>query len=472
MNINRIPYMFNVSELKKIFNKAEFVNYSADIKINSVEHDTRRISPQSLYVAIKGDNLDGHDFIIDAQNKGAVACICEKKIEGASLVQIIVKDSVKAYGELARYWRDKLKCPVLGLTGSNGKTTTKDLIYAVLSKKFKTVRTIGNFNNLIGVPYTILSFPLDAEFAVVEMGMNAKGEIASLSYIADPSAALITNIGRAHIGRLGSIDAIKKAKTELFDHVLKAQGTFCLNMSDERICDWTSYNRPKNTITYCCANDTNDDDCSCQVCVKALSSASGSQKFKVFCSKTATEVVGEINLAGMHNLHNVAAAIAVGVNFGIDLKTCVQALKDFVPPAMRSNMMEKEGVTYIVDCYNANPDSMLAAIRSLASTKEANRKVAVIGDMGELDGMEKELHREVGKALAESGIDLVYVIGTFSANYKEGFDSVISPKGKFFIYKKEQMDVLKQELFSSLHKGDYVLVKASRSSKLEAVLDK
>jgi len=463
--------MLNVFELKTLFNKAEFVNCSTDIKINSVEHDTRRISAQSLYVAIKGDNLDGHDFVIDAQNKGAVACLCEKRTAGASLVQIIVKDSVKAYGELARYWRNKLKCPVLGLTGSNGKTTTKDLIYTVMSKKFKTVRTMGNFNNPIGVPYTILSFPLEAEFAIVEMGMNAKGEVACLSKIADPDAALITNIGRAHIGRLGSIDAIKAAKMELFDYVLKKKGSFCINLSDKKINNWVTSNKPKNIITYCCTNSDNDE-CSCQVCVKAISSTGNSQKFKVFCSKTAEEVTGEIKITGIHNLHNVAAAIAVGVKFGLDVKTCVHALKDFVPPSMRSNIMEKDGVTYIVDCYNANPDSMLAAISSLSTTKEATRKVAVLGDMGELEGMEKELHKEVGRALAENKIDLVYVIGNFSENYKEGFESVNSSKGKIVVYAKEQMDLLKKELFSTLKKGDYVLIKASRSAKIEAVLNK
>ncbi len=461
--------MLNVSELKQVFNKAEFINYSADVQINSVEHDTRRISKQSLYVAIKGESLDGHDFVIDAQNKGAVACICEKEIKGASLVQIVVKDSVKAYGTLARYWRDKLKCPVLGLTGSNGKTTTKDLVYTVMSKKFKTVRTTGNFNNPIGVPYTLLSFPLDAEFAVVEMGMNAKGEVDMLSHIADPDVALITNIGRAHIGRLGSIDAIKDAKTEVFNYVLKKNGSFCINLSDERIKSWVDSNKPKKVITYCCSSSDNDD-CACQVCVKALSSTGNSQKFKVFCSKTTEEVEGEIKLIGIHNLHNVAAAIAVGVNFGIDVKTSVKALNDFIPPAMRSNIIEKDGVNYIVDCYNANPDSMLAAIATLAETKEATRKVAVVGDMGELDGMEKELHKEVGKSLAENKIDLVYVIGDYSENYKEGFNSVNGPKGKLFIYAKDQMDLLKKELFPALKKGDYVLVKASRSSKLEAVL--
>jgi len=466
-----MPYMLNVSELKKVFNKAEFVNYSTDTELCSVEHDTRRILPRSLYIAIKGDNFDGHDYVIEAQNKGAVACICERKIEGASLVQIIVEDSIQAYGELARYWRGKLKCPVLGLTGSNGKTTTKDLIYTVMSKRFKTVRTTGNFNNLIGVPYTILGFPLDAEFAVVEMGMNAKGEVASLSRIADPDVALITNIGRAHIGKLGSIDAIKAAKTELFDYVLQKDGSFCLDLGDERIKAWVDSNKPKNVITYCFTNSDNNE-CLCQICVKLISSTGASQKFKVFCSKTAEEVVGEIKITGAYNLQNVAASIAVGVNFGLSLKTCVQALNDFIPPAMRSNTIEKEGVTYIVDCYNANPDSMLAAIRSLSASREARRKIAVIGDMLELDGMEKELHKEVGKALAESSIDVVYVIGKFSLNYKEGFDHVVGAKGKLFVYAKDQMDLLKKDLSHSLKKGDHVLVKASRGAKLEAVLNK
>jgi UDP-N-acetylmuramoyl-tripeptide--D-alanyl-D-alanine ligase len=463
--------MFNISELKAVFKKAEFINERPDIKITSVEHDTRRIKPKSLYIAIQGDNLDGHDFVVEAMNKGAVACICERKIDNAALTQIIVKDSVKAYGELARFWRDRMKCPVLGLTGSNGKTTTKDLIYTILSKKFKTARTQGNFNNLIGVPYTILGFPLNAECAIVEMGMNAMGEIAALSKIADPDVALITNIGRAHIGRLGSMDAVISAKTELFDYVLKKGGSFCLNVDDEKVNTWVDSNKPKKSITYCYAN-SDEKECSAQVCVKAISSTGKSQKFKVYCSKTGEEVAGNIKIIGSHNLNNVVAAIAVGVFFGMDVKSCVKALKDFVPPAMRSNVVKKEGVTYIVDCYNANPDSMIAAIRSMEMAKEASRKIAVVGDMLELDGMENELHKEVGLELAQNKFDLVFAIGKYSPNYIEGFESFKGDKGKLFAYSSDQMQKLRKDLFPSLKRGDYVLIKASRGSKLEAVFDK
>ncbi len=463
--------MFTISELKTVLTNAEFVNEGLDVTISSVEHDTRRIKSKSLYVAIKGENLDGHDFVIDAMNKGAVACICERKVANATITQIIVKDSVKAYGELARYWRNRIKYPVLGLTGSNGKTTTKDLIYTILSKKFRTVRTLGNFNNLIGVPYTILGFPLDAECAVVEMGMNAPGEIASLSKIADPDIALITNIGRAHIGRLGSIEAVVSAKTELFDYMLKKNGAFCLNMDDERINNWADVNRPQKVISYCYTDD-DAKECSSHICVKALSSSGRSQEFRVYCSKTGEEISGEIKIAGSHNLNNVSAAIAAAVFLGMDVKSCVKALKDFVPPAMRSNIVKKDGITYIVDCYNANPDSMIAAIRSLEMVKEASRRVAVVGDMLELDGMEKELHKEVGLALAENKFDLVYAIGNYAINYREGFESFSGNKGRLFTYSSEEMQKLRSELFSSLRNGDYVLVKASRGSKLELVFDK
>jgi len=464
--------MFNISELKAVFKKAEFINDSANVTIDSVDHDTRRLSKNSLYVAIKGENLDGHSFVIDAEKKGAVTCLCEHKIEGASLTQIIVKDSVKAYGELARYWRDKFKCPVIGLTGSNGKTTTKDLIYTVLSKKFKTVRTEGNFNNLVGVPYTVLSFPLDAEYAVVEMGMNAKGEIANLSGIADPDIALITNIERAHVGRLGSLEAVMNAKLELFDHALKKNAAFCLNVGDAKIRTWVELKRPRKFITYCCVNKDSDDCSAAHVCLKALSSTGTSQKFKVYCSRTAEEVDGEIKITGLYNLSNVAAAIAIGVYLGMDVKACVNALKDFIPPAMRSNVVKKDNVTYVIDCYNANPDSMIAAIKSLEMVKEASRKIAVVGDMYELDGMEKELHSEVGKALAESNFDIIYAIGKYAESYKAGFDAFKGKKGKFFAYSNDQLEMLKKELSDSVKEGDHVLIKASRASKLEAVLNK
>ncbi|MEI6079097.1 MAG: UDP-N-acetylmuramoyl-tripeptide--D-alanyl-D-alanine ligase [bacterium] len=458
--------MFRFSEISKnIFDPKTTFLSKDDVLITNVEHDTRRIKAGALYVALKGENLDGHDFVKDAKNKGAVACLVEKKIENVDIAQIIVPDTLYAYGELARYWRGRMKYPIIGLTGSNGKTTTKDIIFTILSYKNKVFKTQGNFNNLIGVPYTLLGFPLEADYGIIEMGMNASGEIARLAVIADPGLGLITNIGRAHIGKLGSAEAVFAAKMELFNYLVqKKDSTFIINLSDKMISSWASNKDIKNKVTFC-----NSISCSADVVIEQVSDNSQEQDFKVIIKGGETGT-GSIKLSGIHNLSNVAAGIAVVCAFGISLDDCLKGLESFIAPAMRSNMLVKDGVKYLVDCYNANPDSMEAAIDAGSKVEGVKRRIAVIGDMLELDDFSPRLHQEIGEYLGNKKYDYVFAIGQYASNYEKGFLK-LSSKDKISIYDAEDIMVLKSDLKSFIKKGDFVLVKASRGMKLETVLD-
>ncbi|MEI6092453.1 MAG: UDP-N-acetylmuramoyl-tripeptide--D-alanyl-D-alanine ligase [bacterium] len=458
--------MFKISDLHKNIKENNIIFIGKeDVLISSVEHDTRRIQKGALYVAIKGDNLDGHDFVNDAVAKGAVACLVSKKIKNVDIPQIIVSDTVYTYGEIAKYWRKKIKYPIVALTGSNGKTTTKDIIYTILAHKHKVCRTQGNFNNLIGLPYTLLSFSKDAEYGIVEMGMNAKGEVARLSEIADPDFALVTNVGRAHIGKLGSIEAVLAAKMELFDYMLKKdKNLFVVNASDKLISEWISEHNVKSKITYSCPPLKGAD-----INVEQISEDFEQQGFKV-SSKDGRVVTGNIQLSGIHNLYNVTAGIAAAFSLGIKIDDAAQALRTFIPPSMRSNVVLRDGVKYLVDCYNANPDSMTAAINTGIKVDGVKRHLAIVGDMLELDDFSAQLHQEIGSLLAQKKYDHVFVIGNYAEDYKKGFLKYSSVDG-ISSYKSEDILTLKKDIKAFIKSGDFVLLKASRGMKLETILN-
>ncbi len=455
--------MLNIKDLIEVFGAENIKGDTSKLVINSVEHDTRRLRPDSLYVAIKGDNLDGHDFVEDAQAKGASACIVSRHIVNVDIPQVIVHDTVQAYGKLASYWRSRIKYPLIAVTGSNGKTTTKDMLFSVLSFKHKTVRTDGNFNNLIGAPYTLLSFPLDAEYGIVEMGMNSHGEIEKLSQMTRPNLGLITNIGRAHIGLLGSIEGIFKAKMELFDQVIKDKGSLCVNMSDPMISKWFTSKRPDvQSFTY------SIDGADAELKVRPLGFNAGSEHFEASLNGKKT-IKGSIPVMGIHNVHNAASAIAIGVMMGMDLKDCIEGVKDFKGSKLRSSIVEKNGVIYFVDCYNANPDSMKAAILSTAEYKTTGNKIAVIGDMLELESMSDELHKEIGSFVASKGFDSVFVYGNYSQRYADGFLSSGGKTANLHVYSFGDMASMKKDLRSIVKEGDLVVVKGSRGMKLEEI---
>ena len=456
--------MFNIKELYELFGVDVKIAASADTVINSVDHDTRRLKPNSLYVAIKGDNLDGHDFIKDAVSKGAVACLVEKQMPDISVPQIVVNDAVQAYGKLASYWRTKIKYPLVAVTGSNGKTTTKDMLYSVLSFKNVAVKTDGNFNNLIGVPYTILSFPLDADFGIVEMGMNAKGEIKKLAKITKANFGLITNIGRAHIGLLGSMNDVFEAKMELFDELLSSDGGVCVNLSDPMISKWFMSKKIKTPfITYGLEKDAVNAD----VKLSPLGLKAGLEKFNVTFKGSTFEA--EISVVGIHNVQNACSAIATGILMGLDPKDCVKAVANYKGSKLRSSIVEKDDVTYFVDCYNANPDSMRAALSSMHDYNVPGKKIVVLGDMLELESLSDELHYEIGSFVGTKGFDVAFFYGNYSQKYADGFISVAGKQKSVNVYPFGSMQKLKDDIKAVLKKGDLVVVKGSRGMKLEEI---
>lgn len=434
--------MLNLVDLKKVFIDAKFYNFPEQLEILRVEHDTRKNLDHALYIAIKGEHFDGNSFIDDAFKKGAVAAIVGSVNENILIPQILVKNTGKAYLDLASYYRHKLKAKVIAITGSNGKTTTKDLIFHVLKKFYKVYKNEGNLNNQIGLPYSLLNMPIDAEFIVLEMGMNSLGEIKILAETAMPNFALITNVGTAHIGRLGSLENILKAKLELFDYVDKNNGTLFFNVYDDSL--EKIKNEYKNTVDFIKINSVKDGE------------------FYFFINNKKYE--GTTLLKGKHNLLNISGALTIAQNLNLDLTECLEEIKTFNTASMRFELFKKKGITFILDCYNANPDSMKAIIEYVSNSK-ALRKLAVIGNMNELDGFTEKYHIEIGEFLKTKKIDKVFSFGTFSKFYKKGYKDENNFTELSSCDLIEAVNIIKDEL----KEGDIVFFKASRSIKLESI---
>jgi UDP-N-acetylmuramoyl-tripeptide--D-alanyl-D-alanine ligase len=337
-----------------------------------------------------------------------------------------------------------LTIPFIGLTGSNGKTTSKELINAVLSKKFKTYATKGNLNNHIGVPLTILAIDRTCEVAVIEMGANHLGEIALLSSIANPTHGLITNIGRAHIGTFGGFENILRAKSELYQHLITHEGVVFINSQNELLANMAKrFNVP---VLYPAKGNYYE---------AALISADPFVKVR---AENGAEVTTQ--LVGGYNFENIAAALCIGKYFGVDAKEANKAIEEYLPGNMRSQVIIKGTNTIILDAYNANPSSMEAAINNLAAIKAAN-KVAILGDMYELEEETEKEHKKLGSLLKEKGIS-AYLCGELIQVAKEVF-----PQGNYFTSKEALLQSLKENPIQD----STILIKASRGMALEKIMD-
>jgi UDP-N-acetylmuramoyl-tripeptide--D-alanyl-D-alanine ligase len=419
--------------------------YQLYLKSGKISTDTRQITPGSIFFALKGPSFNANAFAEEALLKGASYAVVDEKEYVTSERTILVEDSLTALQDLARYHRAQLKIPVIGLTGSNGKTTSKELLNAVLSKKFKTLATKGNLNNHIGVPLTILSIDSSVELAIIEMGANHVEEIALLSSIANPTHGFITNIGKAHIGTFGGFENIIRGKSELYQHLIQTNGTVFINSQNEILKNMAK--RFKNPLFY----PAKGDYYNCE-----LVSADPFLKIK-------TEEGAEIStqIIGSYNFENIAVALCIGKFFGANAKQANAAIAEYVSGNMRSQIVKKESNTIILDAYNANPSSMQAAIENLAEIK-AVKKVAIIGDMYELEEEAEQEHRALGKLLREKRLNEVYLCGKLIKVAKEEFSDA-----KYFESKK----LLLAELKKNPIKDAIVLVKASRGMGLEAVMD-
>ncbi len=419
--------------------------YEKYLKSRMVSTDTRQITPGSVFFALKGDKFNANEFAGEALAKGASYAVVDEARFATSDQFILVNDSLEALQQLARYHRAQLKIPVIGLTGSNGKTTSKELVNAVLSKKFKTLATKGNLNNHIGVPLTILSIDPSIEIAVVEMGANHVGEIASLCTIANPTHGFITNIGKAHIGTFGGFENIIRGKSELYQHLITTNGTVFINSTNEILANMAK--RFKHPLFYPAVGDFYH----CELI--------NADPYIIYISENGTRV--QTSLMGAYNFENIAVALTIGKFFGVDEQLANEAIAQYVPGNMRSQVIQKVSNTVILDAYNANPSSMQAAVENLAAMN-ASRKVAIVGDMFELENEAEQEHRALGKLLKEKGIDQVYLCGKLIRAAAEEITSA-----RYF----ETRDALIEELKNNPIKASTILIKASRGMGLEKVVE-
>lgn len=425
-----------------------------DGEIQAVTIDSREMPQNALYVAIKGDRFDGHDFCAAAVENGAAAIVGEQELHLA-VPYIRVKSTRQALLDIAKLHRNHHKgVKAIGLTGSVGKTTTKEMTYAVLSAQYETVKTEGNLNNEIGMPKTLFRIDDSTEAAVIEMGMNHFGEIARMTAACQPDAAIITNIGVSHIEFLGSRDGILQAKTEILEG-MQTGAPLILNGDDDKL--W-GYENPDYNLIYFGIDNQNAD-----VRAADIREQNGETAFTVcFDGKTQAVCVPTV---GKHNVYDALAAFAAGLVFEIPPEKIAAGLKNFAPAGMRQRIREVQGITVIEDCYNASPDSQKAALNVLCATK-AKRKIAVLGDMLELGNFSETAHRTVGEYAAEKQVDLLYCYGQNAAFIADAAKNTV--KTLHFTDKS----VLFDALLSEIRAGDAVLFKASRGMALEEVIEK
>ena len=420
-------------DIKDLHNK--FLECSSIVDI-----DSRSIREGSMFFAIKGDNFDGNEFAEEALNKGAKYAIVDSdsvNIDNSKILR--VKDSLGTLQKLATFHRTKTNSIVIALTGSNGKTTSKELIDCILSSNFKTISTKGNYNNHIGVPLSLLQIEDDTEYSVIELGANNFGEIDFLTKITLPDYGYITNFGKAHLEGFIDIEGVIKAKTELYKWIIENNKTLILNFDDKQ---QKKFRNHKN-ISF-----TSEDD--------------GDYKFELISGKKISiknrDIIYQSNIYGDYNYSNICAAITIGLHFGIDSIKIQDALNSYELQNNRSQILKMNGKEIILDAYNANPTSVSNAIESFSSIK--NSKAVILGDMFELGNNSIDEHKKIVKLLSSKNIDSCYFIG-------EDFYKVKSTNESFYFYRtKEEFYDSSDEILES-----YVLIKGSRGMKMEEIIE-
>lgn len=438
--------MMRLSEVATLFGAAFTGN---DCEIKSVSTDTRTLQPGDLFIALRGENFDGHEYLHVAAEKGAIAAIVDENVD-VDIFTIKVKDTRLALGELAAYWRQQLDIKVIGLTGSNGKTTVKDMLSSILSEVGNVASTQGNFNNDIGLPLTLLQVKSEHEYAVIEMGANHAGEIAYLTKITKPDVAILNNAGPAHLEGFGSLQGVAEAKGEIFSG-LGVDGVAIINIDDTFSDYWLSLCTDYKKIMFgldMAADVTTSTD---------LNNYDGSFRLKTLLGETDVQ----LNVLGIHNLKNALAASSAALAVGVDLVAIKAGLEKFTGVKGRLQVHKAANDSVIIDdTYNANPASMKAAIDVLSLQKM--NSILVIGDMGELGENAAELHAEIGQYAKEKKIDVLMCYGKLARN-------AVIPFGENGFSYEDKNNLIK-DVCSKLDKGVAVLVKGSRSSHMEEVV--
>ena len=434
-----------------------------DYWMAGVSIDTRSLKEGNIFIPIVGVNFDGHRFLDQAIKGGASAALWQKDrpIPDVDFPIIVVDDTLEALQILAKNYKDLLKSlKVIGITGSNGKTATKDILFAILSQKFKTKRTIGNFNNHIGLPLTLLDLDLETEVAILEMGIDGFHQMEVLTNLANPNVSIVTNIGPSHLDLLETQTNVARAKLEILDG-MEATGNLIYNLDNQVLKDvMEEYNIAQNKISF--GKSTESD-----FKIEILSSGKDGILFNIY--EAGKAYVIELALMGPHNAYNAAASIAVARGLNMSYDEIKEGLKHLNMTGMRNEIVEKEDFTILNDVYKSNPDSLSAALDTLYNIDGYPSKAVVLGDMVDLGEGVEALHQEIGQKIKEDQISKIFTIGPLAKHIGDSAKSNFDSSRIFHCHTKEE---LVRSIKENIDKGSLVLVKASRSVGLEDVIDK
>jgi UDP-N-acetylmuramoyl-tripeptide--D-alanyl-D-alanine ligase len=435
------------------------------MEIRGISIDSRTVQAGELFVALRGDRFDGHDFVPDALRRGAWGAVVERSAlesryaDMSGLRNIVpVEDTLLSLQEMSLMHRKKFPVPAVAVTGTNGKTTTKEMLASVLRQRGPVLKTEGNLNNHIGVPLTLLKLAAGHRAAVIEMGMSGLGEIGLLTRLAVPDVGVITNIGPAHLQFLGTIDAVARAKGELLQG-MRSDGTAVLN-ADDRYFDTLRGKFPGRTLSFGIERPAD-------VRATDIAQREDLTEFRLHAGGRPAAV--RLRAVGRHNVANALAAAAAAIALDATLETVQRGLEEFRPAAMRTELRELRGRTVLADCYNANPASVQAALGTLAEMGQGRRTVAVLGDMRELGAAEVDAHREVGAAAARLKTGLLIAVGPLARHIAAGArEAGMDPSRVLEAENAGRAAALLRERSGP---GDVVLVKGSRAMRLETVLE-
>ena len=443
----------------------ELVNCDGDITAADVVTDSRKAAEGTVFVALRGEKFDGHNFVAHTFESGAVCCVVDKAFDNAKGYSVIVvDDTYKALRDIAAFYRSRFHIPSVAITGSVGKTSTKDMVSCVLGARYNVLKTEGNFNNEIGLPLTAFRLDNSHELAVFEMGMSAFGEISRLTRIAAPETAILTNIGFSHIEHLGSQENILKAKLEVLEG-MPEDGTVILN-GDDPYLRGAVETVPCETLTY--GIESKD----CDITATNIEKSHNGTAFEV---KVDGQVYkAKINAPGVHHVYNALAAILAGIKYGMTMEDIIRGIGEFHPLGLRQNIEELSRYVLIKDCYNASPTSMKSGLEVLSVTlpkdkSAASRKVAILGDMLELGKFSDEAHIEVGRLAAQYGPECLIAVGPHSKKIAEGaIDNGFNSSEIYVFYDN---NTAMEHIMDILQPNDVILLKASRGMCLEQIAE-
>lgn len=429
-------------------------NYIEEGKVaQGVVIDNRKVEKDFIFVPIKGARVDGHTFIPDAFEKGAMAVLCDHDLGKTTGPYIVVKETQQALKDLAAFYREQMDAYVIGIVGSVGKTSTKEMVASVLSRHFSLWKTQGNFNNEIGLPLTLFGVKEEHQVAVVEMGISDFGEMDRLGNMAKPDMVIMTNIGLCHLENLIDRDGVLKAKTEVFAHMPK-DGVIVLNGDDDKLQIADTLGRERHFFGL-----SNQEYSATDI----VSQLTGVQA-KLIGPKWESSV--RIPIPGQHNVYNALAAMVAAEHLGMSREEILSGIEHAATIDGRNNFIQKNGITVIDDCYNANPVSMRASLEVLSHA--SGRTIAVLGDMGELGAEEASLHYQVGEAVAEFGIDVLFTAGELS---KEMIRAVEAADCATEVYGFDSKEEMIPQLKALVKEGDTILVKASHFMDFPKVVE-